>query len=71
MLGSSSSCVCSFRSAASDAEGVKNLPYDAVLALSKAVHEEGLEIIKTENLCLFKNPDGTITPGFSLGREST
>lgn len=48
---------------------MRNLPYDAVLALSKAVHEEGLEIIKTENLCLFKNPDGTITPGFSLGRE--
>jgi hypothetical protein len=34
----------------------------------KALSGAGLDIIKSENLCFFKNPDGTISPGFSLGQ---
>jgi isocitrate dehydrogenase len=37
---------------------------EAMAALSKA----GLDVIKSENLCFFKNTDGTIAAGFSLGQ---
>ena len=37
---------------------------EAMAALSKA----GLDVIKSENLCFFKNADGTIAAGFSLGQ---
>lgn len=42
--------------------------YSVVCDLMRAVHDAGLDVIKTENLCLFKNLDGSFTPGFSLGQ---
>jgi isocitrate dehydrogenase len=57
---------CRFRATAGPNASV---PYNAVLDLMRAVHEgQGLDVIKSENLCLYKNEDGSFTPGFSLGQ---
>ena len=56
---------CRFRSAAGKEAPV---PYSQILLAMKAIHEYGLDVIKSENLCFFKNPDGSISPGFSLGQ---
>lgn len=56
---------CRFRPGNS---GIVNINYDQVLELQKVVHEAGMDIIKTENLCYYKNTDGTLVPGFSLGQ---
>lgn len=34
----------------------------------KALSDAGLDVIKSENLCYFRNLDGSITAGFSLGQ---
>ena len=56
---------CRFRAAAGDNAPV---PYSLILDAMKAVSGAGLDVIKSENLCMFKNPDGSISPGFSLGQ---
>ena len=33
-----------------------------------ALTEAGLDVIKSENLCFFRNPDGSIAAGFSMGQ---
>lgn len=43
--------------------------FSAVLNLQKAIFEKaGLDVIKTENLCHYKNEDGSFVPGYSLGQ---
>jgi isocitrate dehydrogenase len=56
---------CRFRPTAGATAAV---PYGDVLALMKSVHGAGLDVIKSENLCHYKNVDGSFTPGFSLGQ---
>ena len=56
---------CRFRATAGDNAPI---PYSLILDAMKALSGAGLDIIKSENLCFFKNPDGTISPGFSLGQ---
>lgn len=48
--------------------GIVNISFDQILKLQTIIHEAGLDIIKTENLCYYKNTDGTLVPGFSLGQ---
>ncbi len=57
---------CRFRAAAGPNATV---PYSDVIALLRAVHVDGgMDVIKTENLCMFQNEDGSYTAGFSLGQ---
>jgi isocitrate dehydrogenase len=57
---------CRFRATAGPNATV---PYTDVLKLMTSVHvDAGIDVIKTENLCMFKNEDGSYTAGFSLGQ---
>jgi len=56
---------CRFRSTAGDKSPVE---YSQVLEAMGALKKGGLDVIKSENLCFFKNTDGSISPGFSLGQ---
>lgn len=56
---------CRFRSTAGDKAPIK---FAAVLQAMKALSDAGLDVIKSENLCYFRNLDGSITAGFSLGQ---
>lgn len=42
--------------------------YEDIMKLMSAIHDAGFDVIKTENLCYFKNVDGTLTPGYSMGQ---
>ena len=44
------------------------MDFSSILALQAELHKAGLDVVKIETLCLFKNPDGSISPGFSLGQ---
>lgn len=56
---------CRFRSQAGDKAPIS---YETVLDAMRAASRAGLDVIKSENLCWFKNPDGTLTAGFSMGQ---
>jgi isocitrate dehydrogenase len=57
---------CRFRATAG---GTAPIPYSTVLDIMRAVHDVcGLDVIKSENLCHFKNGDGSYTAGFSMGQ---
>lgn len=56
---------CRFRAAAGDTAPIN---YNAVLDIMREVHAAGFDVIKSENLCLFKNEDGSYSNGFSLGQ---
>ena len=56
---------CRFRAAAGKEAPVE---YEQILGAMRAISRAGLDVIKSENLCFFKNVDGTFTPGFSLGQ---
>lgn len=56
---------CRFRATASPMAAVD---YSAVLEIMRAAHSSGLDVIKSENLCVYENVDGSSTLGFSLGQ---
>ena len=56
---------CRFRAVDGDKAAV---PFAAVLGAMRALSGAGLDVIKSENLCYFRNGDGSVTPGFSLGQ---
>lgn len=56
---------CRFRATAGDNAA---LDYKRILEAMTSMNAAGLDVIKTENLCFFKNPNGTIAHGFSLGQ---
>ena len=56
---------CRFRATAGPTSAV---PFSAIVDLMRAVNVAGLDAIKTENLCFFKNEDGSFTEGFSMGQ---
>jgi isocitrate dehydrogenase len=56
---------CRFRATAGSQAAV---PFDRILQAMAALSRAGLDVIKSENLCFFKNTDGSISPGFSLGQ---
>jgi isocitrate dehydrogenase len=56
---------CRFRNPAGPNAPV---PYSLILEAMKAISGAGLDVIKSENLCNFKNQDGSISAGFSLGQ---
>ena len=56
---------CRFRAGAGDKAPVD---FTAVLRTMGAMNADGLDVIKSENLCYFRNPDGTYEPGFSMGQ---
>jgi isocitrate dehydrogenase len=58
---------CRFRPAGAAKEGGA-VDYGAILALQTACHGAGLDVIKTENLCFWRNADGSSVAGFSLGQ---
>jgi len=56
---------CRFRAVAGEKEAVE---YSNIISAMQALSAAGLDVIKSENLCYFKNPDSSITAGFSLGQ---
>ena len=56
---------CRFRAAAGKEAPVA---YEQILGAMRALSSAGLDVIKSENLCFFRNVDGSIAPGFSLGQ---
>jgi len=56
---------CRFRSTAGE-----KAPTDfaTILSAMSAMSADGLDVVKSENLCFFRNPDGTIEAGFSMGQ---
>ncbi len=56
---------CRFRATAGPTSAV---PYTQIIDLMSECVKEGLDVVKTENLCHFKNEDGSFTAGFSLGQ---
>ena len=56
---------CRFRAAAGDKASTE---FKSILQAMGALSSAGLDVIKSENLCFFRNVDGSIAPGFSLGQ---
>ena len=56
---------CRFRATAGDTAPTE---FKSILQAMGALSSAGLDVIKSENLCFFRNVDGSIAPGFSLGQ---
>jgi isocitrate dehydrogenase len=56
---------CRFRATASP---MAMVDYSVVLEIMRAAHSAGLDVIKSENLCVYENVDGSQSLGFSLGQ---
>jgi isocitrate dehydrogenase len=56
---------CRFRAVAGDKAPIE---HSTIIAAMTALTEAGLDVIKSENLCFFRNPDGTTAAGFSMGQ---
>lgn len=56
---------CRFRATAG---GTAPVDYFQIVQAMAALSVAGLDVVKSENLCFFRNADGSIEPGFSLGQ---
>ncbi len=56
---------CRFRAVAGDKAPIE---HKSIIEAMTALTDAGLDVIKSENLCFFRNPDGTTDAGFSMGQ---